>query len=108
MANCATVIAMTTVQTTLVPRAAAQIREVLWMLRMKKRWKISSTTSLTGGLGPLQSLGDPRIGALKEHAHGHDRDVSGSSDNGGLQDPAFIRQSGRGLVSVPACREAQG
>ena len=37
---------MTTVQTTLVPRAATQVSEVLWMLRMKKRWKIVSTTSM--------------------------------------------------------------
>ena len=34
-ANCTAVMATTTVQTNLVPRAAAQVNEVLWMLRIK-------------------------------------------------------------------------
>ena len=46
MANCAPVTAITQAQTTGVPRAAAQVSEVPWMLRMKKRWNISSTTSV--------------------------------------------------------------
>jgi hypothetical protein len=33
-------------QTTFVPLTAAQVSEVPWMLRMKNRWKISSTTSV--------------------------------------------------------------
>ena len=46
MANCAAVTVAMQAHTTFVPLTASQVRDVLWMLRMKKRWKISSTTSV--------------------------------------------------------------
>ncbi|MNF11027.1 hypothetical protein D3C80_2121350 [compost metagenome] len=46
IANCAAVAIDIVIQIARVPRAAAKVSEAPWMLRMKKRWKISITTSV--------------------------------------------------------------